>query len=64
MRNKSGYFKKGNKEGFVTNRPKALKSLVGIRLTPEDKEALKNIPNWQERLREYIQTLINDVDGE
>ncbi len=63
MRDKSGHFKKGNTEGFVTDRPKALKSLVGIRLTPEDKEALKNVPNWQERLREYIQILINE-DGE
>jgi len=63
MRDKSGYFKKGNTEGFVTSRPKALKSLVGIRLTPEDKEALKNVPNWQERLREYIQEMISN-DGE
>ncbi|MDY6902812.1 MAG: hypothetical protein SWZ49_32790 [Cyanobacteriota bacterium] len=63
MRDKSGHFKKGNTEGFVSNRPKVLKSLVGIRLTSEDKEALKNVPNWQERLRKYIQVLISE-DGE
>ncbi len=63
MRNKLGHFEKGHGEGFTTNRPKALKALVGIRLTPENKEALKNVPNWQERLREYIQSLINE-DGE
>ena len=60
MRNGLGHFEKGHNEGFTTDRPKALKSLVGIRLTPEDKEALKNVLNWQERLREYIQLLINE----
>lgn len=58
MRDKSGHFKKGNTEGFTTDRPLALKSLVGIRLTSEDKEALKRVPNWQEQVREYIQELI------
>ena len=62
MRNELGHFEKGHNEGFTTDRPKALKSLVGIRLTPEDKEALKNVPDWQERLRQYIQLLIEE-DG-
>ncbi|MGB6296515.1 MAG: hypothetical protein WBF90_10055 [Rivularia sp. (in: cyanobacteria)] len=60
MRDKSGHFKKGNTEGFTTKRPLALKSLVGIRLTREDKEALETVPNWQERLREYIKELIKE----
>lgn len=63
MRDKSGHFKKGNTEGFVSSRPESLKSTITVRLTAKDKEALKNVPNWQERLRNYIQSLINE-DGE
>ncbi|MGD1909979.1 MAG: hypothetical protein ACFB2X_03695 [Rivularia sp. (in: cyanobacteria)] len=63
MRNKSGHFQKGNTEGFVSNRPESLKSTITVRLTAKDKEALKNVPDWQERLRQYIQLLIEE-DGE
>ncbi|MEO1765047.1 MAG: hypothetical protein AAFR83_24555 [Cyanobacteria bacterium J06629_18] len=63
MRNKSGHFQKGNTEGFVSNRPESLKSTITVRLTAEDKKALKNVPNWQERLRDCIHILINK-DGE
>ncbi len=63
MRDKSGHFKKGNTEGFVSNRNESLKSTITLRLTARDKETLKNVPNWQERLRDYIHILINK-DGE
>ncbi len=63
MRNNNGHFKKGHREGFVTKRPKALTAQVALRLTPEDKEALISVPNWQERLRDCIKTLIED-EGE
>ncbi len=55
-----GHFTKGNKDGFTTDRSKPLNAHVGIRMTTEDKEALKNVPQWQERLRNYLKQLIEE----
>ena len=58
-----GQFKKGNKLGFTTNRTEPLTDIVNLRVSKSQKDKLKTIPNWQERLRECIDVLIYDVDG-
>ncbi len=63
-RNNFGRFKKGHKLGFTTDRSEPLTSIVNLRVTQSQKNKLKNVPNWQERLREYIDDLNNTVDGE
>ncbi|MEM6754318.1 MAG: hypothetical protein AAF630_15255 [Cyanobacteria bacterium P01_C01_bin.38] len=62
MRNSKGHFVKGHKEGFTTNRKQSLTSQVAIRLTPEVKQKLKNIPDWQNQIRDFIEDMIKD-DG-
>ncbi len=63
-RNNFGHFKKGHKLGFTTDRSEPLIAIVNLRVSQSQKNKLKNVPNWQERLREYIDVLNNDVDGE
>ncbi|MDJ0800278.1 MAG: hypothetical protein QNJ51_26295 [Calothrix sp. MO_167.B12] len=63
-RDNFGQFKKGHKFGFTTDRAEPLTDIVNLRLSKSQKTKLKAIPNWQERLRECIDILINDVDGE
>lgn len=57
-------FQKGHKLGFTTDRTEPLTDIVNLRVSKSQKTKLKTIPNWQERLRECIDILINDVDGE
>ncbi|MGD1914271.1 MAG: hypothetical protein ACFB2X_26585 [Rivularia sp. (in: cyanobacteria)] len=59
-----GKFEKGNKVGFTTNRSEPLTALINLRVSESQKTKLKTIPNWQERLRECIDILTHDVDGE
>lgn len=61
---RSRYFEKGNKDRYTTSREVSLTSTVTLRITPKQKEQIKNVPNWQERLRSYIDTMIEDVEGE
>ncbi len=63
-RNNFGRFKKGHKLGFTTDRSEPLTCIVNLRVTQFQKNKLKNVPNWQERLRKYIDDLNNTVDGE
>ena len=63
-RNNWGQFKKGNKVGFTTDRNEPLTALINLRVSEPQKAKLKAIPNWQERLRECINLLIHDIDGE
>ena len=60
MRNSKGHFVKGNNEGFTTDRKQPLTAQVAIRLTPQVKEKLKNIPNWKNQIRDYIHEMIKD----
>lgn len=62
-RNNYGHFQKGHKLGFTTDRPEPLTSIVNLRVSESQKDKLKTIPNWQERLRECIDILIKDADG-
>lgn len=57
-------FQKGHKLGFTTSRTEPLTDIVNLRVSKSQKEKIKTIPNWQERLRKYIDILINNVDGE
>ena len=66
-RNLSMTFRKNNQLGAkkFLNRPLGKQNLF-IRVYEGQKEALKNVPDWQERLRECIDKLIEDskVDGD
>ncbi|MEO1375295.1 MAG: hypothetical protein AAFW70_13435 [Cyanobacteria bacterium J06635_10] len=62
MRNSKGHFIKGNEEGFTTNRKHPLTATATVRLTPQAKEKLQNIPNWQNKVRDFIEDMIKD-DG-
>ncbi|MEM7578777.1 MAG: hypothetical protein AAF316_02815 [Cyanobacteria bacterium P01_A01_bin.80] len=64
MRNSKGHFVKGNNEGFTTDRKQPLTAQVAIRLTPQVKEKLKNIPNWQNQVREIIEAIVRKNDGD
>ncbi|MEO1373933.1 MAG: hypothetical protein AAFW70_06365 [Cyanobacteria bacterium J06635_10] len=57
-------FQKGHKLGFTTDRTEPLTDIVNLRVSKSQKAKLKTIPDWQERLRECIDTLINDFDCE
>ncbi|BAY87351.1 hypothetical protein NIES267_68730 [Calothrix parasitica NIES-267] len=56
-------FQKGHKLGFTTDRPEPLTSIVNLRVSESQKNKLKLMDNWQERLRECIDILIHHVDG-
>ncbi|MGF1675618.1 MAG: hypothetical protein ACFCUV_18325 [Rivularia sp. (in: cyanobacteria)] len=60
MRNSKGHFTKGNEEGFTTNRKQPLSAQVAIRLSQQAKEKLKNIPEWQNQIRNFIEDIIKD----
>ncbi|MEO0968640.1 MAG: hypothetical protein AAFX80_09955 [Cyanobacteria bacterium J06639_18] len=53
-------FQENNKHRFMTSREKPLVKTVTIRITEEQKQILKNTPNWQERLRQYIDSFRKD----
>lgn len=56
-------FKKNNKVGakkFLNEELGQVPICFKGRLGQKDK--LKAVPNWQERLREFVDTLIEDVD--
>jgi hypothetical protein len=43
---------------------KALKAHIGLKLDREDKEKLKQIPDWPDKLREAIAKLIEEADNQ
>ncbi|MGD1910655.1 MAG: hypothetical protein ACFB2X_07310 [Rivularia sp. (in: cyanobacteria)] len=60
MEKSEKHFKKGNKLGFVAAGEKSLTAHIGLKLTEEDKEALKKIPDWSSKLREAVKQLIKE----
>lgn len=52
-------FQKKNKLGFTSSQPFD-KDPVCFKVLPGVKEKLKNIPNWQERLRQAVDKLIEE----
>ncbi|MDJ0797856.1 MAG: hypothetical protein QNJ51_13750 [Calothrix sp. MO_167.B12] len=61
---KSRYFEKGHKDRFTTDREVSLSSVLTLRVTPEMKEKIKAVPNWQERLRQFVESMIEEERGE
>lgn len=55
---KSHLFQKGNTQGFTTDRDLPLNSPLTIRLNSEQKAKIKQVSNWQEKLRSYIDRMI------
>ncbi len=52
-------FQKNNKYGFVSNRERPLDSKpISFKGFEGQRDALKNIPGWQEQLREFVDQLI------
>ena len=53
---------KGNmelyKHGFTTDKPEACTAHVGLRVPPSVKEKLKTKDGWQEKVRNYIEQLV------
>ncbi|MEO1372980.1 MAG: hypothetical protein AAFW70_01375 [Cyanobacteria bacterium J06635_10] len=50
----------GNKLGFLAAGDKPLTAHIGLKLTHEDKEALKLIPGWSDKLRAAVKEIIKD----
>jgi hypothetical protein len=55
-------FQKNNKLGFTSDAPLD-KDPVCFKVKPGVKEKLKAVPNWQERLRDYVDQLIKENLG-
>ncbi len=53
-------FQENNEYRFTTSRKKPLIKTVTLRLTEEQKQILKNTPDWQERLRHFIDSFNKD----
>ncbi|MBW4445991.1 MAG: hypothetical protein KME38_03680 [Spirirestis rafaelensis WJT71-NPBG6] len=56
-------FKKDNKLGFTSSQPFD-KNPVCFKVLPGIKDKLKAVPNWQERLRELVDRLIDEAKTE
>ncbi|WP_343038357.1 hypothetical protein [Brasilonema bromeliae] len=55
-------FRKNNKLGFTSDRPFD-KDPVCFKVLPGVKEKLKAVPDWQERLRGFVDELIKGVEN-
>ncbi len=53
-------FQENNEYRFTTKRTIPLDTTATIRLTQKQKQILKNTPDWQERLRQYIDLFCKD----
>ena len=55
-------FQKGNTLGAKKRLKRTLgKEIIGFRCYEGQKEALKEVPEWQEKLREYVDKLITET---
>lgn len=54
-------FQKNNKLGFTSSQPFD-KSPVCFKVLPGVKEKLRAVPDWQERLREVVDRLIEEAN--
>ncbi|MEO1373026.1 MAG: hypothetical protein AAFW70_01610 [Cyanobacteria bacterium J06635_10] len=59
MENK-GHFKKGNATRYIAAGDKPLTAHIGLKLTEEDKEALRQIPKWSDKLRAAVKQIIEE----
>ena len=60
MRDSKGHFVKGNKEGFIPGGDKPLTAHIGLKLTEDKKGALRQIPQWRDKLRSLIDAMIKE----
>ncbi|MEA5623761.1 hypothetical protein [Nostoc sp. UHCC 0251] len=56
-------FQKKHKLGFTSKQPFD-KDPVCFKVLPGIKDKLKSVPGWQERLREFVDTLVVEVNIE
>ena len=56
-------FRKGHKLGAKKIYSRPLGENITVQLFEGQKEKLKIIPNWQNRIREYVEQLISEADG-
>ncbi len=56
-------FQKGNKLGAKQTCKRPVGNLIAFRGYKGQKDRLKEIPDWQNKLREYVDRLIKDYDG-
>jgi hypothetical protein len=56
-------FQKKHKLGFTSNQPFD-KDPICFKVLPGVKEKLKTVPDWQERLREFVAKLIDETKTE
>lgn len=55
-------FQKKHKLGFTSDKPLD-KDPICFKVKPGVKAKLKTVPNWQERLREYVDELVKESLG-
>ncbi|MEH1821518.1 MAG: hypothetical protein V7L31_20965 [Nostoc sp.] len=53
-------FRENNNLGFEPKGNEALTANISFKTTKRKKELLKNVPNWQERLRNCVDQLIKE----
>lgn len=54
-------FKKSHTVGFVSTRPEPLdKTPICFKGRQGQREKLMSVPNWQDRLREFVESLIQE----
>lgn len=55
-------FQKNNKYRYEKKLKRPLGKMIGFRGYEEQHEKIKTVPNWQERLREFVDQLIAEND--
>lgn len=56
-------FQKNHKLGAVKQLERPLdKQIIGFKGYEGQREKLKNVPNWQDRLREFVEQLLKEVE--
>ena len=56
-------FQKGNKLGAKQTCKRPVGDLIAFRGYEGQKEKLKQVPDWQNQLRDYVDQLIKELDG-
>jgi hypothetical protein len=57
-------FQKNNQYRYTKKLNRPLGKIIGFRGYEGQNEKLKNVPDWQEKLRLYVDKLIESVEGE
>jgi hypothetical protein len=57
-------FQKNNQYRYIKKLKRPVGKMIGFRGYEDQNERLKDVPDWQERLRLYVDQLIEELDGE